>query len=386
MLNPNTSLTRQELFRLVWSKPATHVAKDFGVPPAVVLKACKILNVPRPTTGHWVRVEHGQSPPPPPLPSPAPKMPTSVMLSDLMTRRPRAAKTAPPSEALHSVPQEEPIKWHLVAQKTRAAFRGGTLDHKYGTLQPKPDHPYVWMSVTRGTLDRCLLMLNRLAVLLEATGFSFVMPAKAGERINLVYTATGTELDFFFKEDVERYERELKPEEKGKDPLFIWNRWLYRATGRLRLIISEYHPEGARKSWGDGKNTKLEDKLADAVPDFVICAQGKHAFKLEMEEQHRRWEEEARLRREEESRAQKEKDRRDALFGAAKRWRDADTLQAFRSACEARWRSATADGTLTKPQADWLSWVDEVIRDMNPLTAGFLRQLETVTSSLTGPG
>jgi hypothetical protein len=90
----------------------------------------------------------------------------------------------------------EPTKWHFAVQKTRAAFRGGTLDHKYGTLRPKPDHPCIWMAVTRASLDRSLLILNRLAVLLEANGFVFELPAKQNEAIRLIYTRTGTPLAF----------------------------------------------------------------------------------------------------------------------------------------------------------------------------------------------
>lgn len=380
----NTRLTRQELYELAWTKPATHIAKDFGVQLAAVLKACDILNVPRPTTGHWAKLEHGKAPPRPPLPVQQPGAPESTTFSE---RRPRlkGAIKAPPTPANSPIATEpETIKWHFAVQKTRAAYRGGDTDRKYGTLQRKSAHPCLWISVTRSSLDRSLLILNRLAVLLEANGFTFVMPAKADEKIKLVYTTTDTALDFHIKEDVERYERELKPEEKGKDPLYIWNRWLYRATGRLRLVITEFHPEGARKSWGDGKNTKLEDKLADAAPDFVICAQGKHAHDLEMKAWHLRYEEQERLRRETEAKAREEKERRDVLISAARRWKDAGELMGFREACEVRLRSTTPDGSLTKLQTSWLAWVDGVIRDTNPLTSGFLKRLEQPEAPLPG--
>lgn len=161
-----------------------------------------------------------------------------------------------------------------------------------------------------------------------------------------------------------------------------------RRRSQLRLIINEYHPEGARKSWGDGKNTKLEDKLVDAAPDFAVCAQGKHEQELAWQEQRRRWEEEARLRREQEERERKEKERRETLLEAAKNWRKAEGLQAFRVACEARLRSTSPDGALNQLQAGWLEWVDGVIRDTNPLTAGFLKRLEEPrdqTSVATAP-
>ena len=235
--------------------------------------------------------------------------------------------------------------------------------------------------MTRPSIDRALLLLNQLAWLLEGLGFTFKMPEMGESLIKLVFQATGTSIAFLIKEDVERYERELRPDEKDKDPLYIWDRWRYRETGRLRLMISEFHPEGVQKSWGDGKNTRLENKLADAAPGFVVCAQGKHAHDLEWAAQQRRWEEEARLRREAEERKRKEDERRGILFAAAKNWSEAEALKAFRGACEARLRSTTANGVLTKEQDGWLRWVDLVVAEKNPISAGFLRRLEQTDNS-----
>ena len=38
MRDINTQLTRQGLLELVWTMPATHIAKEFGVKLAVVLR------------------------------------------------------------------------------------------------------------------------------------------------------------------------------------------------------------------------------------------------------------------------------------------------------------------------------------------------------------
>jgi len=68
MTDSSRSLSREYLYELVWAKPATHIARELAIKPAAVLKACKLLNIPRPTTGHWVKLEHGQSPLRPTLP------------------------------------------------------------------------------------------------------------------------------------------------------------------------------------------------------------------------------------------------------------------------------------------------------------------------------
>jgi len=337
----NHELSRESLYEMVWTKPATRIASELGVKLAVVLKGCEILNVPRPSTGHWRKVEFGKTSARPALPTIAPGSPESITLDELCKRRRRSAPSVPalsvlPATSVESV--SEPTKWHDAVKKTRAAFRETIADYKYGTLNPKGREPHLWIFVTRGCMARTFQLLNQLAWLLEANGFSFAMPKEGDSRIRLVHGPTDTVVDFFIKENMERYQRELKPSEKGTDPMFIWDRWRYRPTGKLRLIISEYEPVGGRKSWGDGKNTKLEDKLSDAVPEFVACAQGKHAAALAWKERQRQWAEEERRRREAEARERKEQEQRDVLFGAANAWRKAEDLQAFRLACEGHLR------------------------------------------------
>ncbi len=44
----STTLTRKELYELIWSKPMTTVAKDFGVSDVWISKICKEADIPRP--------------------------------------------------------------------------------------------------------------------------------------------------------------------------------------------------------------------------------------------------------------------------------------------------------------------------------------------------
>lgn len=65
--NPLT-LTRAELYEMVWSKPMTHVAADLGISDVAVAKRCRQVHVPVPPRGYWARVAGGQTPAKPPLP------------------------------------------------------------------------------------------------------------------------------------------------------------------------------------------------------------------------------------------------------------------------------------------------------------------------------
>lgn len=53
----NTTFTRQELYDLVWSKPVTHIAKEYGFSDNGIRKICKKYNIPLPKTGYWSKLK-----------------------------------------------------------------------------------------------------------------------------------------------------------------------------------------------------------------------------------------------------------------------------------------------------------------------------------------
>jgi hypothetical protein len=61
------SITREELFALVWEAPSTQVARDLGVSDVALGKLCHRLQVPKPPRGYWARVKAGKIPRQPPL-------------------------------------------------------------------------------------------------------------------------------------------------------------------------------------------------------------------------------------------------------------------------------------------------------------------------------
>ena len=65
----NTDPSREELFALVWERPATEVARELGISDVALGKLCRRLQVPKPPRGYWARVASGKTPRKPPLPA-----------------------------------------------------------------------------------------------------------------------------------------------------------------------------------------------------------------------------------------------------------------------------------------------------------------------------
>ena len=62
------TLSRSALYDLVWTKPVTELAKEFGISDVALAKRCRAINIPLPPRGYWARVAAGQTPKRPPLP------------------------------------------------------------------------------------------------------------------------------------------------------------------------------------------------------------------------------------------------------------------------------------------------------------------------------
>ncbi len=62
------SYNREKLYKQVWEKPVSSVAKEYGVSDTALAKTCRRLCIPLPPRGYWAKVHAGQSPEIPDLP------------------------------------------------------------------------------------------------------------------------------------------------------------------------------------------------------------------------------------------------------------------------------------------------------------------------------
>ena len=54
------TFTRRELYDLVWSKPISKIAPEFGISDVALHKVCEKHRVPRPPRGYWAKVAAGR--------------------------------------------------------------------------------------------------------------------------------------------------------------------------------------------------------------------------------------------------------------------------------------------------------------------------------------
>lgn len=55
-------LTREELYKLVWSEPKIELAKGLGISDVAITKICRKLSVPMPPQGYWLQKHKPKKP------------------------------------------------------------------------------------------------------------------------------------------------------------------------------------------------------------------------------------------------------------------------------------------------------------------------------------
>ena len=61
-------ITRKELYELIWKKPISKLAEEWGIPGQALRAYCNQLNIPTPSSGYWSKLKFGKQVEIPPLP------------------------------------------------------------------------------------------------------------------------------------------------------------------------------------------------------------------------------------------------------------------------------------------------------------------------------
>jgi hypothetical protein len=174
------TMSREELYALVWETPMRRLASRFGFSDVGLAKICKKHRIPRPARGHWARLEFGQSVPKARLPILAP--------GEEHLQRVLLDPQEPPQPGRERVPRPQPVRLpvpevlsnpHRLVEITGKSLRGAKADD-CGLLHPRAQAA---LNVVVGpdSVDRAMRILQALILTrlcLRPTG----MPAGSGAR------------------------------------------------------------------------------------------------------------------------------------------------------------------------------------------------------------
>jgi hypothetical protein len=372
-------VSRDELYRLVWSKPMTRIAEQFEVSGSYLARICTHLNVPRPARGYWAKLAVGKAPSPIPLPAPRPGDPLHWSKEDEVIA---PQKPEPPrrrqSQKKVRIPRNQ---IHGLVRGARPHFQNSRAIEEGAYLKPYKKL-LVDVTASKTCLDKALDLANDLFNALESVGHRVVLaPADARfgraqieerevaaksrnhwEYSNLwspwrptvVYVGTvaiGLAVIEMSENVTLRYlsgeyvrESEYVPPRNSRHADYSWTTNRDVPSGRLRIVAySPYYNVHWSMQWQETRAGSLRGQvraivaaIEAAAPDLV--ARLEEAAR-QAEIRHQQWlvDEERRRRAEDRRRIQQSiADSKTDLRQVIERWRDVMSIEDFFAGVEQR--------------------------------------------------
>lgn len=409
MQEEQTVISREELYRLVWSKPMTKVSEQFGVSGSYMARVCTILNVPRPERGYWAKLAVGKAPPPEPLPEAKPG--DQLYWSKEGELRPPAKPRRPPQRR-PDVPVRIPRKGtHGLIRGAREHFEKSRPIDEGAYLKPYKKL-LVDITASKAGLDKALDFANDLFNAFESVGHRVVI-APSDEQLGratiderevrtkqrnpyyyngpwspyrptVVYVgsvAIGLAIVEMSEEVLLRYVRGKYIREADYIPPrpsrhFVDHTWTTTRelpSGRLRLVAySPYHRVSWSTEWQETKKTSLRSSIRtivksveDAAPDLVAKLEEADR-QAEIARQEWLAAEERRRREEDRLRVQKSiQDSREHLDQVIQQWSNVMSIERFLAGVEQR--AAELPETDREPVLERLKLAREFLGTQDPL-------------------
>ena len=191
------TMTRAEFYDLVWSKPMTHLAKEFAVSDVALHKICKKHNVPRPPQGWWAKQAAGHKVEQTPLPAASQGVLDTVRINSgpqkdepqsIADSREKAHQRAAAFDNSHA-------NEHPLVTKSIELLRQSKADDLGIVRLAKPN--LIQIAVATESIDRAEHGLHRIAAAASVQGFEII----SGEN-SAVFTDGKTTIPFRLKEEI----------------------------------------------------------------------------------------------------------------------------------------------------------------------------------------
>lgn len=360
------TLTREELYKLVWEKPRTQLANEFGISDVAITKICKKHKIPRPGPGYWTKVEVGKpvdQPQLPAIPNPEtiyihPNPPPSMRSSSVNNENP--AIHVPVSANIEDI--------HPIAKNSYKSFKAGKTGDRQLLTGGRKIH--LDLRVTKDTLERSILIMDSLIRIFEELGYEFQLTENHDARMSV--TVDNEEMFFHIEERTKQIEYQMTDKEQKKRARGEWfwtPRWSYEPTGELSLWnhgAMGYWVE-ARQKYADGKRQKVETILGKFVEGLTVTAKAIKARRLELEQQEQ-----------ERQRKQEERDRllelrnieiskREHIEELMARWDKSQTIRNFIESVKHSHSSHIAKQHFDGDLENWVGWAKSYADHIDPL-------------------
>ncbi|MEQ1802611.1 MAG: hypothetical protein ABL989_11865 [Gammaproteobacteria bacterium] len=388
---PDLTLSREDLYELVWSKPMVELAQDLGLSDVALAKRCRKLGVPVPGRGYWARVASGQEPHRPKLPKrDVPTYDSALVFAPI--------EESPPPDVEDPAPEADAVRTQIdgiaitIAPGLEAASPPvQRLAHRLKVIPAKDiawahradrQGPIPQIAVSEAQADRALRIVDAVLRGAEVLGWPFeaVKPKDTGHHRRSVeppeplppgaITVDGEPFAIRIDEPQRRRAHVPTADEVRRKQREAWVHipaWDFDWSGNLHLQIHEPDSRYGQRTFKDGKRRRLEDQVRDVL-------HGLHDMALHAKARRKEHEQRERGRREEERLAWERSERRDAelklineLERQAGAWFRARLLHRYVRAARRALGQTHIEAQRGDEPVDFFAWAEGYVNQLDPL-------------------
>ncbi len=355
---------RETLYKEVWERPVTEVAKKYRVLDVAIHKVCKSLDVPTPPSGYWAKVYAGK----PVNKIPLPKTDKPVQKFGTRTNSEDIGETD--NTVLGFMEDEEREMLFAIADQIQLTNEGAKMHPKIiahrrtitewnknnnknagsclGSRYNSEPNPVFSDVVSEKSIPRVFRIFDTLIHVMEPLGCTLnddlkfiirdeivsIQFSEAKDEIKHINTKEENIQLLKYEEDRKRYSYATKPKIRKYDHVY---------NGRLSITVHN------TRTYRDCKSYQIEERLGDVLIQMYETADVLLKEREAREEAMRRREEEERLKEERRKRYNSEVERTVALNNLAEDYDRASKIRSYIYAVE-------AIGNKDEETLDWIEW------------------------------
>ena len=270
----NITFNRTKLYNELWEKPMTQIAKDYNINVYKLKKVCDELEIPKPESGYWSKLQNGYEVKRKPLSEFKTDEYKLVLKNepevDLKKHLPKVFKTIKFKKNLTGL--------HPLVNKTYRYLKEKNSGDNYGRLKLFRIG-YLGILVSESQLKRAILFYDGLIRELERQGFQVTAEGSA----KMPYTSVKVNDDkvYLRLEEAGSFNR---TKAKAEDS---WKKYDYDyfTTGKLRLQISKYSWNHNDRTVFDTDDRKLENQIEKIFKTILLTAEEAKEWRIKREEE-----------------------------------------------------------------------------------------------------
>lgn len=340
------TLTRTDLYDLVWSKPLTTLAKEFSYSDNGLRKICIKHNIPLPKAGHWTKIKFEKKVKKTKLP----KGEGVTIKIDIRTIGEEAATVFHPnsirnkvkkeiegSQGLNFKVPEKLLKPDILIREARRDLKGkkssdwgntkGLVETANGILN---------ISVSNSNISRALLFMDTLIKLVKKRGHTIKVSEVTEVMVN------EEPIKIRFREVLKRI-----IVDNGS-----WESSELIPSGILSFRIDGGYPE---KQWRDSDTIPLESRLSSILTYLEVKARQIKEERIKWEIQKKAWDEQRKKESELKMIREKEVVKSNQLFETFSKWQKSQDLRNYLKAFESH---AIKTNAMTQEKKEWIAWAN----------------------------